>query len=516
MLTRFSLALASLTALSVTAASAQDPDPFSILAPQPETPVETAAENRTEPAGAHLDRDAYLARRADRTDAILRTRWRVETTTLDGEPLGGDQFELVIGDGYVFEITGDDRATYDFANDRVLRRVQSIDGPVMLNSSVSAYVHRQMDVFTAYTNGGQLDEITGPGGVQFERFWIEAALGVRLSGVDFLVNAAEDGRMEMRRGEGGSVVFGYLPGEDGDAAIADLFRRWLQHSAPIHPDALAAMAGAEALPERLTFLVFSPSSPMGRREIWTRLSANEDTAGFPWPDGLPPADATSYQPSSTAFAALIRTGLAAAADPQLAPVEETFLNTAETAMQRADIAGAYLALYQSSHHYGPCARSGPATPVCQRMSQTTAAGLGNAPFERLMTTMSVMTSDRAAALAGLQAHLNRDGIAGAAANLLAAQTVAVLRSDGQPHPDLPQPDALFAAAAARDPYAPLTYWHAGRYAASRNEIETAWLLFDLANSLPATATTTPVSEAAAMTDQLRVLAPGFFGAVTAE
>ncbi len=515
MLKRFGAALASLAFLAATPASAQEPDPFSILAPQEEA-TEAITTVARGPAGPHLNREAYLARRADRTDAVLRTRWRVETRALDGTLESESQFELVIGDGYVFEITGDTRAIFDFTTDRILRRVQSIDGPVMVNESVSSHVHRQMDIFTAFTNAGQLEEITGPGGVQFERFWIEAALGVRLSEVDFLASENENGETELRRGETGSAVFRYMPSDAGGADAADLFRRWLQHSAPVHPDALASTATADGLPESLSFLVFSPSSPMGRREEWTRLSALEDTAGFPWPEGLPPADATSYQPSSAELGNLIRTGMMAAASPELAPDEDGFLGAASTALDRADIAGAYLTLYQASHHYGPCARSGPATPICQRLSQTTAAGLGDAPFERLMTTMSVMTSDRTAALNGLGPHLRREDLGGAAANLLAAQTVAVLETENAAPGEVPPVYALFAAAAERDPYAPLTYWHAGRYAASRGEIEIAWILFDLANSLPATETTAPVREAAAMTNQLRVLAPGYFGAPAAE
>ena len=74
------------------------------------------------------------------------------------------------------------------------------------------------------------------------------------------------------------------------------------------------------------------------------------------------------------------------------------------------------------------------TPICARMNQVTAAGIGNAGFEALMGALGNMQSDRAAALNVLSDHLHRDGLAGAAANLLAAQALATLRST--------RPDAL--------------------------------------------------------------------------
>ncbi len=70
---------------------------------------------------------------------------------------------------------------------------------------------------------------------------------------------------------------------------------------------------------------------------------------------------------------------------------------------------------------------------------------------------------------------------------------------------------MFAQSAQADPYCALTYWHAGRFAASQADVESAWMLFDLASSLPAAATTPPVREAAVMNAQLQAIAPNFFG-----
>jgi hypothetical protein len=95
--------------------------------------------------------------------------------------------------------------------------------------------------------------------------------------------------------------------------------------------------------------------------------------------------------------------------------------------------------------------------------------------------------------------------------MLTAQAVAAEQAaNPEALPEL-SPLALFAASAEADPYAPLTYWHAGRYAAGRGDVESAWLLFDIAVGLPGSDALPPTREAVAMREQLRTLAPGFFG-----
>ncbi|WP_323762083.1 hypothetical protein [Maricaulis sp.] len=496
---------------------AGEPDPgFSILA-QPTgitepMPQDSGPDTRNEDytvIGPHLTRDAYLALRGSEDSRVLRTRWRIERTTLDGTVLGSEQREIVIGDGYVTETGTAERVIQDFATSRTLTRTPALDGPVMRNEPFVSHVHRQMNTFAYYTEGGTLDAVTGPGGTSFDRFWIEAAMGVRLAEAGLVATTAEDGTVELRRSADGEPVFSHLDDGLGAGRQAALFRGWLQHTVPVHPDALATLTDAAGLPERFSFLVYSPSSPDGRRETWTRLSSHEDEASFPWPDGLAPARADSYQIDDPAIRLLLQTGLDAAAQPSAAPTEAEFLAAADAAQRRADPAGAYLALYQTSHHQGPCGSDTP-SPVCNRMSQVTAAGIGNTAFETLMTGISQMQADRVSAVTILSEHLHRDGLEGAAANLLAAQALAVLRNS-QPEvlPDLNLP-ALFATSARNDPFAPMTFWHGGRYVASRGDVETAWLLFDIARALPASRSLPPSLETTAMSEQLETLAPGFF------
>ncbi|WP_417471002.1 hypothetical protein [Maricaulis sp.] len=458
-----------------------------------------------------MSRAEYLAARGEIDDRVLRTRWRIERFDLDGTGQSGETREIVIGDGYVTEATDPGAAVIDFRQARILTRVATLTGPVMRNQPIIGHVHRQMDTFSFYTHNGELDEVTGPDGSRFERFWIEAAMGVRLADVPMVITATDDGATEVRRNADGAIILGLTPGVDGSAADVDLFRRWLRHSTPIHPDALNVMTTLNGIPARFGFIVFSPSSPDGRREVWTRLSAGESTARFPWPENLEAAMAADYAWQDPAVAPLVQAGFDAADLPAASPGEQAFLDAANALASEGDKAGALLALYQATHHVGACpARS--AAPLCTRISQLVAAGLGDAEFEQLMASLAALQSDRLAALEGLRPYLDRADLAGAAANLLAAETLATLRTvDTAVAPDL-DPLALFTASALADPYCSLTYWHAGRYAASQADVESAWMLFDIAVTLPASATTLPVREAAVMNAQLQDIAPNYFNA----
>jgi hypothetical protein len=517
----FVFAAGFVLAPNAAAQSVTNPD-FSILAP--EADPETEAAPALLLAGPQLDRDAYLANRGERSERALRTRWRVQRFSLDNVLQSEEVRTLIIGDGYVTEEGGEGR-TLDFAVDRALRQVRTLDGQAMSNRPIAAHVHRQMDTFAFYTRGGQLEEVAAPDGTLFERFWIEAAMGVRLAPVEMHITSNEDGDTEVRRNEAGSVIFGFEPGTEGDSDDADLFRRWMRHTIPVHPDALNALSFQAGLPDSVTYLVFSPSSPLGRRETWTQISVDASATPFPWPADTGTADAPAYtMPDASlpaglredpGLASLIASGMAAAADPDGAPSEQDFLDQAEAAKNRADRSGAYLSLYHASNHWGPC--TGQTTsPVCQRLSRATAAGLGDAQFDTVIAALSAMQDDRPAAISGLQPHFHRSDFAGATSTLLAAQALAALRASGSDaYPDL-TPIGLFAKSATADPYAPLTYWHAGRYAASAGDVEIAWILFDLARSLPATDALPILGEAEVMRDQLRTIAPSYFGPSTTQ
>jgi len=498
------LALALIAALCPNAALAQD-DPFSILAPRTEEAVETeAAPELTPPAGAFLQRDAYLAARGDSVGQVLVLQWRIERAGLDGTNASVDQAEIGIGPDFVYNQTEDDRTITDFSTGRSL----NVSEAGVRNSAIAAHVHRQMNTFTQFTRNGTLEEIRGPGGATFERFWIEAALGVRASEVDILGDTTPDGSWLLRRRPDTPPIVRITPGETGTDRDAAHFASWLRHHAPIHPDALSYFAELGHIPDRFSFIVFSPSSPDGRRETWILESATVSGAAFPWPWGAASAPVGAYGLPDADMASLVSLGLTAAAQG-LERDSNSWVDAANALETVGDPAGAYLVLLQAGHHEGACTQ-GSDLAVCSRLNRSIVSALGNREMEALVTAASAGLSDPEATLEALRPHLDRGDDAAAAANLLAAQVAAILERRGDAI-DL-SPQALFLASAQADPAAPMTYWHAGRYAAANNDLETAWMLFDIARSLPAPTARTAMIETAAIENRLRAIAPSYFGA----
>lgn len=501
------LSLSGLLLGSVSTASAlQDPaDPFSILAPQAEIQLATPDIDPVERphAGVQMSREAYLDVRGNRGTIITETLWRVERRTLSGEPISTETRRLDFGDGYVRDRQDDSDQIYDFATDRVL----TLHADTVSNEAMAASAHRQMDVFTRFTRGGELDEIAGPGGVSFERFWIEAATGIRATAVELVRQEAEDGEVEIRRTPDGSAIFSATPGRRGDNAYYDQLSRWMRHTLPVHPDAVDLAGNLGQLPDSFSFLVFSPSSPDGRRETWTLTESRGTLSDFPWPETHRAAQADDYVLANETITRLLDRGLSAAQRPEVTPTTENFIYASQSLMQAGDLPGAYLTLMQGTQHEGECLPN-TSGELCSAMTRVIIAGLGNPQFQDVANAIANRAEEPAALIETLRPYKGRRDYAGAAANLMTAQASARLSETYSADEIL----EAFAAAAEIDPAAPLLYWHAGRFAVSQNDIETGWLMFDLACALPSATSATPRRETGALAERLRNISPRFFAA----
>lgn len=495
--------------------ASDEQDPFSILSLPPEEPVEEEVDTAEETpapeqvevetafdagfAGPHLSRAGYLAHRGETAPGARELVWRVDVYALDGLRLESRERRLVIGDDYVVDFAPDARLALDF---RTERRLESDAALAMRNQAMSGYVHRRADLYSRFSADGTRDEIPLGPELVLERFWLEAAMGIANASAVLEVAETEDGATEVNREGLDAPLLTISGAREGGPRDGDLFRRWLRHALPIHPDALAAFDPDGGVPDRFDFIVISPDSPRGRRERWTLESdgALEDFAL--WPEDLPAADAIAYDGPTR----LLETGLAATRAPGGAPSSQDFIAAAEIAEERGDLTAAYLTLYQASHHFGSC-DTRPDLETCAASAAIGARGLGDPLFEALIGALSVATSDRASAVRGLSMHADGDGEAGAAAALISAIAQSTLRTDEAGAGD---PMALFIASAEADAYAPLTYWHAGRWLASQGEFEAAWLCWDLARALPAAPNLTILSDASLLEARIRALAPDFF------
>lgn len=512
-----------------------------ILLPQEEAPepVEPTSDDTAHPpAGPHLDRAHYLARRGENAPTH-RLRWRVTSYSLDSVAQSETIRDVIIGPGYIAELGADGPIILDFELGRQLtahtrtsldETGREVRQTVMTNTALGAITHRKLNVFSRITANGELDEISIGPGLSFERFWLEGGLGISLTDTALHETALDNGTREYRRSETGSVIFSITPdtgtqntgtqstGTHTDTAdttsanAARMLRSWVRHNTSIHPSALDQWRPIDGIPREFTLLLFSPASPDGRREVWERLDLDPVTDdSFPWPDDMPLAGADAYDMPQS----LLIAGFGALEDPDTSPSPQDFLDEMERLTGVTDKSGAYLTLNHAMQHYGPC-NPGTDTEICQAYRRLTVSGLGDNRFEAIFTAIAEVGRDNTAAMGGLQPYLYRRDLAGASASLYAAQALTSLRQAGSREFETLNPLTLFSESAEIDPYAPMTYWHAGRFAASVDDVETAWMLFDIARNLPNAGNLPATGDTDLLLEQMQILAPDFYALETSD
>lgn len=512
--------------------------------------------------------------------SVLRLVWDVRVETLDGEA-GGEPFTrtLLLGPQFAYDTGETPPVLYDFAHDR--RLTADAEAGTYRNTSIYGDVRRRLDTYLALSRGGTLDDIPFGPGRSFDRFWLESAMGLRMTPVELTTQTA-DGRVAVIRGSD-LAVFAFeaaaLPGGDAaseevaeeDGAEADTagetpeaeefagvptddiaallrgdnagvavepapepaapveapeapegdrpaaleraelvraFRGWMRHAMPVHPDAFEAIVDAEAIPQTFSFVVVSPNSPEGRREIWTLTAVETEAAEFPLPGGLEPAFDGSLEPVAAPAANALR---AIANDNP--PASSDITGTAERLQAEGELALAYLTLYQDSAHRGQCQMGDASRPACEALGSLVASGLGNARFEALFTGLAgLSTGDSEAAFDAVQPYLDAPGFAGAAANMIAGNELIAWAAESGADVELPETDPfdLLAASAGKDAYAPAIYWHLAQAHLAANRADAAWAMLDLGRRIPGGDSHELLRQAGVIEIRLQRLAPHFF------
>lgn len=571
-----------------------------------DTPVETPA--GTEPvaateAGPWLMSDDY-PRPEMMEGSVLRLVWQVQVETMDGEARGEALTRSVlIGPDFAYDTGETPPVLYDFAHDR--RLIANTEAGTYRNTSVYGDVRRRLDTYLALSRGGTLEDIPFGPDRTFDRFWLESAMGLRMTPVELSVRQSdgmisvlraggldvfsfdesamrgdpsaiedeedtseteivsedeaidedvavdEDARAAGDAPEGSDTEFAGVPTDDieallrGDAgdeeeavsadaglaaetepepaqeAVEDdrhyglyqpgfvrVFRGWMRHALPVHPDAFAAYAEAEAIPQQFSFVVVSPNSPEGRREVWTLVAVEDPEAEFPLPDGLEPAFDGALEPVAEPAEAALRA--IANANP---PASSDITGTAERLREEGELALAYLTLYQDSAHRGQCQMGDNARAACQALGSLVASGLGNAEFEALFSGLAgLSTGDSEAAYEAVLPYLEAPGFAGAAANMIAGNELIAWAASAGADADLPDTDPfiLLAQSADKDAYAPAIYWHLAQAHLAANRADAAWTMLDLGRHIPGGAEHELLRQAGVVEIRLQRLAPEFF------
>lgn len=541
-----------------------------------EAEVAGPAASALTPATPFLNSTQYLELRPESTGEALQLVWSVRRETAGGEALG-DAFTrtLVIAPDFVRDESPDTVSVYDFLTSRHLEI--DPDADTMSNTAFAAEVRRRLDTYLGLSQGGRLSDIPLGPDRSLNRFWLEAAMGIRREPAA-LNRAYEDGVLTVERdggetvlsarfdveglagadadtgsapeaaGEeadetgpvsisdaarpidlssGESVVFdlsqaaspvnlqagddavNYPDGNPAEQAQAELLRRWMRHTLPVHPDALGALEGAPRIPVVFAFFVVSPESPDGRREIWTLQSVDAVEPGLRLAPGLAPA----FPGRGLVADRLVPVALAAIEESGTSG-QQRFLDEIEAHRASGDFVRAYLVSLQEQNHNGACPPGAqPARrPVCAEVSGVIAAGLGDSAFERLFGLVAGPVSTGSEQMVEVMApYLGDDNLAGAAARVLTAKALlAWAARDPEGPPGDVSPFDLFAEAIELDPAASGVWWETGNALLVLRDPLSGWTVFDTGRSVLPEGEAGLLQQAAVLEDRLRTLAPEFF------
>lgn len=523
------------------------------------------------PGASFLTSDEYIALRAESLGEQLELVWSIRREDSNGEPIGETSTRtLYMAPDFVRDETDSAISIFDFLTDRHLE-IDS-EAETLLNTGFAGEVRRRLDTYLRLSQGGRLQDIPISADSSFDRFWLEAAMGIRREPVS-LTHTLTDGELSVER-RGGlvlmtatfnidavdatedasevddesdpataeseedalrraatpidlssdeSVVFdpsqaalpinlnlgaariNYPDSLPAEQAQAELFRRWMRHALPIHPDVLSALEGAPHIPTAFSYYIISPESPTGRREIWTLESIETIESGLRLEAGLSPQYSGPDWIGDSVVPAAI-----AVRDAETTFDIDAMLQEIEQRRDADDNIGAYLVSLQEQHHFGPCPTLAEAElrAVCSATSSVVASGLGDSGFEALFGVLSGPSpSGDETLIETLQPYLDDDGFAGAAARILTAK--ALLRwaaRDPDGVPDDHSPFDLFAEAIEIDPLAGAAWWEAGNALLVQRDPLGAWTVFDTGRAILPEG----MIQVVALEDRLRVLAPDFF------
>ncbi len=471
---------------------------------QPAAPATAAFDG----PGPFASPSAYAQARGAFTPGVL-LEWRVETRPLsdgfDAASGGAETRAVQVGDGYAFE--PDRRLLIDFAAERRLRPGATADAYV--NGSLHAEVRRRLDIYAFLSDMGRAETVE-LGGEQFDRFWLEAAMGVAAAPAGLAIELRDAGPRFYRDGEPvAEISFNTGPECPAAGLGANASRSavaWLRHAAPLHPDLYAGLREASAPPCRLRFVVLSPDSPEGRVETWTLAGARTAAA----PD-MPPAGGVPEAPDARLLPEGYRSGLdAAAASAPLDPA--VVYEEIEAALADGQAARAVLLLEAEQLHLGPCPEQsiGGARLACALSGNVRRRAAADPGGSAVIEGLTALENGAAqAAVDALSRAGDPGGMAGAALRARLSEAASRLGPEIlQSRPDL-DPAALLERAIALDPAAPGLHAMLARRYLAAGAPEAAFAVYDAARAAFGD-DAAALAEAAELEARLRAVAPDFY------
>ncbi|TGY88261.1 hypothetical protein E5163_10570 [Marinicauda algicola] len=455
--------------------------------------------------GPHLDAAGYEDARGG-FGAAAEIVWRVEREPLAGGQARTGERVMLAGEDWVLDGTGDTATLYDFAQARTVE----IGEERFVNSATHAAARRNLDIYVQLSDAGEANLIEF-GGARFHRFWLEAAMGV--SAHEALLEITEDETGLTVRREGEVVAragFGECYGATLDAAHEAALIAGLRRILPLHPGIGEALAARGQAPCALSFLIYSPESPQGRRETWTVTGAGFDAEPAIFPEGAQPG-----LPEAPFLNEIAGPAALALFQPEAppAPGPLDFMAWIEAAREDGDLAGAMLLAVRETHHFGPCPTEtvGSARLACTSAPELAREGIGDAGLERVVEALAALQAgNHGETVEQLLPFIGREDRAGAAARTIVANELVAWGPQGLAAHEGLAPVRLLAEALALDPYAPDAYWHLGRRHLAAGSPQAAFALFELGHALPGREATALLEQSLVIEEGIEQLAPGFF------
>ena len=461
-------------------------------------------------SAAHHDLSALAELRGEAFEPSSKMVFSVETGPIGG-PARTLTFAIESGPNWAAWFDDDNNARLvDFRTNRIVMLDQ--EAQTQTNTSLYAEARQRLDIYTALSQGGTAEIIDFGEAGQFDRFWLEAAMGIAPPETRVEVEGSDNGWVAYLENQ---LIFSVSQG-DTCAALPDNEKRALitalRHITSLHPEITAQLRRSDIPLCQFSFVVFSPDSSGGRMETWTRTET--DIAEFE----------SQLILFDEAELALPRPDLTLALSDALLPGDEdaapdpiSFFETISQMRAIGDMAGALLVTYQESLHFGPCpsATVGSDRLACVEAQSLAQSGIGDREFEQAAEGMqAAREGNHPGAIRSLESFIDRDDMAGAAARVLVANALIGWGEDGlmqYPHLD---PAELLGEAMLLDPYATEIHaFYAQRFLAA-GAPHAAWTLFDRARSIEGRAKTPNFDQVAELESYQRNLMPDWFAPAT--
>lgn len=443
----------------------------------------------------------------------IQAAWRVETSRTSSIDTLNDQTRVArYGRDWASWVTqADSQMWLDMSQGALFAR--AADQDIVVRTSLYAEARRHLDIYVALSEGGRRDVISFGNAGTFDRVWLEAATGVASQTGTLAITDTPTGFIALYNDQ---VVFSADYGAEGTRCDAPAIGpehapsalAWLPYVAPIHPDIMDRLSADARFPCAFSFVVYSPDSPAGRLERWTRASQVDAPAPVmpPMPQDSEPVYAGADRLHAVLTAATDTLDGVYGAGPDTAD----FFEESQRLQEEGDFAGALLVQIQETHHFGPCpeASIGSARLTCAYASALALAGRQDDSFQALAAGLDAMQRNNPSlAVERFAPFIDREGHAGAAARLLTANALIAWGRVGlQARPDL-DPAQLLAESLIMDPFAPDPYWHLGQRYLAAGAPGPAWTLFDLGRQLPRPIEASPLAEADTLEARMLDLAP---------